>query len=79
MIEVTVLLFAVLRERRGASRELRQVAPGTTAAQLYAQLFPPGPRGLLPVAFVVDGERVTGSTPLSDGCELALLPPLGGG
>jgi molybdopterin converting factor small subunit len=78
-MQVRVRHFAVLRERRGCDEETVSVAPGETAAQLYARLFPPGPAGAMPVAFAVDHAYVKGDTPLHDGAEVAFIPPLGGG
>lgn len=75
-MRVTLLYFAVLRERRGTSTEVVELPAGTTAATAFDHLFP----GLgLPVAYAVNQEMVPGSTPLADGDELAFLPPLGGG
>ena len=39
--------FAALRERRGRAEEELDVPDGSTAAGLYATLFPPGPEGAL--------------------------------
>ncbi len=79
MARVTVRYFAVLREWRGADHEEVALLPGETAAALYARLFPPGPSGALPVAYACNREYVGGGTVLSDGDEVAFLPPLGGG
>ena len=79
MITVTVRYFAALRERRGLETESLQTAKSTTIGGLYAQLFPPGPDGALPVAYAQNHVRVSGATPLADGDEVAFLPPLGGG
>jgi molybdopterin synthase catalytic subunit len=75
-MQVTVRYFAVLREKRGVSSETIVVPDGASARSIYLGLFP----GLgLPVAFAVNQAAVGGDTPLADGDELALLPPLGGG
>ena len=79
MPTVTVLYFAVLRERRGCSTERVEVRQGTTAMGLYQQLFPPGPDGSLPVGFARNQQHVQGDVVLEEGDEIALLPPLGGG
>jgi molybdopterin converting factor subunit 1 len=78
-VTVQVLLFAGLREQLGTDSVQRSVSPGTTVAELYASLFPSGPEGRLPVLYAMDQEYVPGSTPVRDGAEVALLPPLGGG
>jgi molybdopterin converting factor small subunit len=78
-VEATVLFFAHLRERRGTDRETVTVAPGTTLAELYAELFPPGPDGALPVAFTRNRTVSHGADVVCDGDEISFLPPLGGG
>ena len=79
MPKVTVLYFAVLRERRGCESEVVDFTPGETAADLYERLFPSGPDGSLPVGFARNQALAAGGDALEDGDELALLPPLGGG
>ncbi|MEZ4319826.1 MAG: MoaD/ThiS family protein [Myxococcota bacterium] len=76
---VRVLYFAGLRERRGVGEEELEVAPGTTLAELYATLFPPGEHGALPVAFTRNRAVSHGSTVIEAGDEISFLPPLGGG
>ena len=79
MARITLHYFAQLRERRGVDTEELELETPVTAAQAYATLFPPGPQGALPVGFAVNHELVPGDTPLSDGDELAFIPPVGGG
>lgn len=79
MNRVTVHYFAVLRERRGRTSEELDVEEGTTLGQLYRRLFPPGPHGLVPVAYARNHERTSGTTEVEDGDVVAFLPPLGGG
>ena len=78
MARVTVLYFAGLREQRGEQEEV-EIESGLSAGALYTRLFPPGPDGSLPVAFSVNADWANADTVLTDGDELALLPPLGGG
>ena len=78
-MHVHVRHFAVLRERRGRDEESVEVPAGETVSALYARLFPPGPRGALPVAFAIDHAYVPGDTVLHDGAQVAFIPPLGGG
>lgn len=75
-MRVDVLYFAALREQRGMPSETLEVDDPTTVGELYHQIFGPHP----PVAAMTVDRRVCGSaTPLTDGCEVSFLPPLGGG
>jgi len=78
-LQVEVHLFAGLREQAGASTVQRTVAAGTTVAELYAQMFPAGPSGRMPVMYAVQQAYVPGDTVLEGGVEVAFIPPLGGG
>lgn len=71
--------FAVLRERRGVSEEELQLPDGLTVGALYADLFPPGPDGALPVLFAVNREYARPGQALNEGDEVVFIPPLGGG
>ncbi len=81
-MQVTVLYFAQLRERRGAATDMLELPPdGDVAmalaiiAKRYPLLAPLLPRVQVAVNQVV----VAATTPLSDGDELALIPPVSGG
>lgn len=74
-MRVTVRYFAALRELRGRETESLELPEGTTAAEAYRRS---GPHDI-PATFAVNEAFVPGATPLRDGDELALLPPLGGG
>ena len=80
MPHVTVRLFAALRELAGSSRV---DAEGDTVGEVVEALsarFGERFAGVARVgSAVVDGERANGSTPLVEGQELALLPPVSGG
>lgn len=73
-------LFASAREAAGTSRD---VVPGATvaevleaAAQRYGQHF----RALLPTCAIwVNGDTVAPTTAVTDGDEVAVLPPVSGG
>ncbi len=79
MPTVTVLHFAVLRERRGVRQEAQEVEAGTTVVQLYDRLFPAGPQVRLPVGYAVNQCYVGAEHELLDGDEVAFIPPVGGG
>ena len=76
MPRITLRTFAQLREQRGTSEEEVEVPEGTTAAEAYASLFPE-PR--VPVGYAVNHALTKGDAVLSEGDELALIPPVGGG
>jgi MoaD family protein len=77
---VRVRLFAVLRELAGASEV---DATGKTVDELAAALSAEhGERFAQIVAvssFVVNGERAERGSPVAEGDEVAILPPVSGG
>lgn len=82
-IRVVVRLFASLRERLGTDRISLDLPEGAPASAVFPALFPaeassgtgwPGP-----LMYAVGHAYVTAETPLADGDEVALIPPLGGG
>jgi sulfur-carrier protein len=80
MAHVTVRLFAALRELAGAPRV---EAEGETVSELVGVLSERFGARFASVAgagsVVVDGERAEPSQRLSEGQEVALLPPVSGG
>jgi len=79
---VTVLLFASAREAAGIGRT-RSHAGGRTVAELLDELVSTYGRDfeavLTACAIWVNGSPATGSTPLAEGDEVAVLPPVSGG
>ncbi len=76
-MEVTVRLFAMLRERAGA-REVTLLLPeGARVADALAELRDLA--GGLPLVMAVNREYADESTVLGAGDELALIPPVSGG
>jgi molybdopterin synthase catalytic subunit len=78
-VQVKIRLFAGLRERAGTGRlELEDVATAGDVWARLAELFSWGdePSGLM---YAVNREYVDRSQPLSDGDEVALIPPVSGG
>jgi MoaD family protein len=80
MTAIRVRLFASLREDAGASVV---EAPGRTVGELvdalsarYGERFA---RVAAVSSFVVNGERADRSTPVAEGDEVAVLPPVSGG
>ena len=77
---IRIRLFAVLRELAGTA-EVQ--ATGRTAGELGADLAARyGERFAAIVdvsSFVVNGERASSATPVAEGDEVAILPPVSGG
>jgi molybdopterin synthase catalytic subunit len=81
-LKITIRYFAVLRERRGAAVDLVDLPGGSDVATALATIAKqhPAVAGLLPrVQVAVNQVVVVATTPLTDGDELALIPPVSGG
>lgn len=80
-MQIRTLLFASYRDMAGADELQLELPVGATAADLVLRLralpgldrLPPEP------ALAVNQEYAPLSTPLSEGDEVALLPPVAGG
>ena len=81
-MHVKVRLFARLRELAGAGELAREVAPGATVADVWRLLLDEFP-GMVPyagiVSVAVNAEYARMNAPVSDGDEVAFLPPVSGG
>jgi MoaD family protein len=78
---VRVRLFAALREQAGAG-EVTDVAGrtvGELADALAARFGERFGAGAAVSSFVVNGERASRDTPVAEGDEVAILPPVSGG
>jgi len=76
-VEVTVRLFAVLRERAGAPEVVLDLPDGASVGDALSEL-----RGLadgLPLVMAVNREYADSAHRLHPGDELALIPPVSGG
>jgi molybdopterin synthase catalytic subunit len=82
-MRVTVLLFAMLRQRAGTPSLELDLPDGATAAEALAVLRSRDELGelvgRLPLRVAVNREYVPESTALSSGDELAVIPPVSGG
>jgi molybdopterin converting factor subunit 1 len=79
---ITVRLFAILRERAGQSELKLDLPAGATIAMARDELLKevPGLAGLIDrVAFALNRNYVPVEAELSEGDELALIPPVSGG
>ena len=75
---ITIRAFAVLVEHLGWSERQLDVEEHLTVRELLLMVLPD--HAPLPAMLVaMDQEYVQPDTPLRDGCEIALIPPLGGG
>ena len=76
-MHVTIKLFAGLRERAGWSTRELELADGARIGDVWAELdLGLQPKGLL---YALNKGYADKSTQLSDGDELALIPPVSGG
>ena len=81
-MRVTILYFAQLRERRGVSSELLDLPVGGDVAMalaIVAKRHPTVAAHLPRVQVAVNQVVVVATTPLTDGDEVALIPPVSGG
>jgi molybdopterin synthase catalytic subunit len=81
-VRVEILYFAVLRERVGRERETLELPEGADVRAARAAVADRHPevQGLLPrVQTAVNRVHATDATPLAEGDEVALLPPVAGG
>jgi molybdopterin converting factor subunit 1 len=81
-MRVTVRLFAVLRDRAGASEVTLDLGESPSAGDVTAVVadrFPQLRELLQKTAVAVNQVYATPQTPLGEGDEIALIPPVSGG
>lgn len=81
-MNVSVLLFASVRDAIGENRIEMEVADGATVASVFAELAARHPKaaGMLSTCrAAVDGEFAASGETLSPDCKVAVLPPVSGG
>jgi sulfur-carrier protein len=81
-VRVLVHYFAATREAVGCPSESVELADGGTVASLVAELTARHPalaRASASLRFAVDEDFVSAEARLTDGAEVALIPPVGGG
>ena len=79
---ITVKLFAILRDRAGTSEltlDLPRGSAASVALESIASRYPALRDHLPRAALAINREYVPRDTALSDGDELALIPPVSGG
>ena len=81
-MRIHVKLFAILRERAGASELVLHLRPGATvadAADALGDKFPDMQNFLPRVAYALNESYAKSDALLSEGDELAFIPPVSGG
>ena len=81
-MKIRVKFFAILRERAGAAELSKEIAEGSTVAQLWESLQKDYPKlaGLtFRLLYAVNQSYVTPQEVLKDGDEVAIIPPVSGG
>jgi molybdopterin synthase catalytic subunit/molybdopterin synthase sulfur carrier subunit len=81
-LRVRVLAFARVREIVGSSQSERVLGAACTLGELWAQLVSEMPALAAfssSIRFARNGQIVEPGTPLGEGDEVALLPPVSGG
>ena len=81
-MNVTVKLFAVLRDKAGTGELTLDLPAGATvesAGRAVVERLPALREHTRAIAYAVNRNYAPASTPLHDGDELALIPPVSGG
>lgn len=81
-MKVRVKFFAILRERAGNSAVIRELADGSTVADLWRELQKDYPKLDVPgirMLYAVNQNYVTLDQPLKDQDEVVFIPPVSGG
>jgi len=81
-VRITIRLFARLRDLVGSGRLIREVPTGArveTVWQALVQEFPAIATSRASLAAAVNAEYATFAAPVTDGDEIAFLPPVSGG
>jgi len=81
-MKVRVKFFAILRERAGASEVEKEIAVGSTVADLWRQLQKDYPKLDVPgirLLYAVNRDYVNMDQKLNDHDEVVFIPPVSGG
>jgi molybdopterin converting factor subunit 1 len=81
-MRVTVQCFARLRELAGRREWVCDVPPGSTVADVWGQVVAASPAASAlagTISCAVNAEFASMRAPVSDGDEVAFLPPVSGG
>ena len=81
-MRITIRLFALLKDRAGADHidlDLPEKSTIATAVEQLRHRIPALADHLNHIAFALNRSYTQANTPLQDGDELALIPPVSGG
>ena len=81
-MKVRVKFFAILRERAGTSEVEKEIAAGSTVADLWCQLQKEYPKLDVPgirLLYAVNRDYVNVDQTLNDRDEVVFIPPVSGG
>jgi molybdopterin converting factor subunit 1 len=81
-MNVRVKFFAILRERAGTAEAIKEVAAGSTVADLWQKLQQDYPKLDVPgirLLYAVNQSYVTPEHKLADQDEVVFIPPVSGG
>jgi molybdopterin converting factor subunit 1 len=81
-MKVRVKFFAILRERAGTSEVAKEIAEGSTVADLWHQLQKDYPKLDVPgirLLYAVNQNYVAPDDKLNDKDEVVFIPPVSGG
>ena len=81
-MKVRVKFFAILRERAGMGEVAKEIADGSTVAELWRQLQREYPKLDVPgirLLYAVNQNYVSVDYKLSDNDEVVFVPPVSGG
>lgn len=81
-MQVTIRFFATLRDHAGIERatlELPSPATLATVTETLLERFPALRAGLATAVVALNGEFADNDAPITDGDEVAIFPPIGGG
>jgi len=81
-MKVRIKFFAILRERAGTSEATKEIASGSTVADLWRQLQSDYPKLDVPgirLLYAVNQNYVSVDEKLNDNDEVVFVPPVSGG
>ncbi len=81
-MKVKIKFFAILRERAGISQAVKEIADGSTVADLWSTLQRDYPKLAVPgirLLYAVNQDYVTPERILKDADEVVFIPPVSGG